>query len=160
MASLRSWWLGLARRERKMVSATAALVAVALLYAVAIEPAWVVRARLARELPRLQEQLAELEGLREEARLLRQQGFGADTGGPLQASAQRSLARAGLAAELRAEGEHSFLVRAASVQAPAWFAWLEEFARETRVRIVRARLARTGPPGVVEAEVYFELPGR
>jgi general secretion pathway protein M len=137
-----------------------ALVAVALLYVAAIEPAWVTRARLARELPQLHEQMAELEALRDEARLLKQQGFGTDTGGSLRTSVERSLARAGLAAKLRADSERSIAVSAASVQAQTWFTWMEEFARGTRVRIARARVTRAGPPGMVEAEAGFDLPAR
>lgn len=142
-----------------MVVVAIAVAAVALLYAAAIEPAWRARARLARELPQLQEQLAELEALRGEARLLRQQGFGTDTGGSLRASLERSLVRAGLAGKLRSDSERSVAVSVASVPAQAWFAWMEEFARESRVRIVHARVMRSGAPGMVEAEAGFELPG-
>jgi general secretion pathway protein M len=149
----------LARRERKMVVAAIAVTAVALLYAAAIEPAWHARARLARELPQLQEQLAELEALRDEARVLRQQGFGTDTRGSFQANLERSLVRAGLAGKLRADSERSIAVSVGSVPAQAWFAWMEEFARESRVRIAHARIMRSGAPGTVEAEAGFELPG-
>jgi general secretion pathway protein M len=142
-----------------MVVAAIAVTAVALLYAAAIEPAWRARVRIARELPQLQEQLAELEALRDEARMLRQQGFGTDTGGSLRASLERSLVRAGLTGKLRADSERSVAVSVASVPANAWFTWMEEFARESRVRIVQARIMRSGAPGTVEAEVGFELPG-
>ena len=43
---MRQWWTGLSRRERIAVGMAAALVAVALLYLAAIEPAWRTRARL------------------------------------------------------------------------------------------------------------------
>jgi general secretion pathway protein M len=142
-----------------MVVAAIAMAVVALVYAAAIEPAWRTRARLARELPQLQEQLAEIQALRDEARLLRQQGFGSDTGGSLRANLERSLVRAGLTGKLRADSERSVAVSAAGVPAQAWFAWMEEFARESRVRIVRARIIRSGAPGMVEAEAGFELPG-
>jgi len=143
-----------------MVAVAVALVAVALLYLVGIEPAWTARARLARELPRLQEQMAELEALHDEARLLRQQGFGTDTDTSLQAGVERSLGRAGLLAKLRVESGSRISVSAVGVQAQAWFAWMEEFARESRVRVARARITRSGLPGTVDAEVGFELPSR
>jgi len=161
--SLRAWWQGLARRERTMVACAAALVAVALLYTVGIQPAWRARARLGREIPQLQEQLAELEALRDEARLLRQKGIGsAASGGSLQASLERSLARAGVAAKLRADGERSatVTVTVTSVPAQTWFAWLEEVCRESRVRIVRARVTRAAAAGTVDAEAGLELPAR
>jgi len=144
-----------------MVACAAALVAVALLYVVGIEPAWRARARLGREIPQLQEQLAELEALRDEARVLRQKGIGsAASGGSLQTSLERSLARAGVVAKLRADGERSVAVNVTSVPAQTWFAWLEEFCRESRVRVVRARVTRAGAAGAVDVEAGFELPGR
>jgi general secretion pathway protein M len=101
--NVRAWWQGLARRERTMVACAAALAAVALLYMIGIEPAWRTRARLGHDIPRLQEQLAELEALQDEARLLRQKGVASTaSGASLQASLERSLARAGVAAKLKA----------------------------------------------------------
>jgi general secretion pathway protein M len=159
-ARLRIWWLGLARRERGMVLTAAVVAAAVALYALAIEPAWLTRARIARELPPLQAQLAEIEALREEARLLRQQGFGTDSSGTLRAGAERSLARTGISATVVAEGERAITVTASKVPAPTWFGWMEEFGREARVRVARARVARAGSPGVVEAEAGFEVPAR
>jgi len=43
IASLRAWWLGLARRERAMTAAAGSFVLLALLYLIAIEPATVPR---------------------------------------------------------------------------------------------------------------------
>ena len=161
IARLRIWWLGLARRERGMVLTAAVATAAVALYAFAIEPAWLTRARIARELPPLQEQLSEIEALREEARLLRQQGFGTDASGTLRAGAERSLARTGISATVVvAEGERAITVTASNVPAQTWFGWMEEFGREARVRVARVRVARGGSPGVVEAEAGFEVPAR
>jgi type II secretory pathway component PulM len=113
-----------------------------------------------RELPRLQAELADLEALREQARALEQQGFGAGTDGSLQASAQRSLGRDGIAGEVRAEGERGLAVSVAGVPAQAWFAWVESFARESRVRVVRMRVARAAVPGTLDAEASLEAPAR
>lgn len=154
-----NWWRGLGRRERATITAGSVLLGVVLLYVVGIEPAWTVRARLAQELPRLQEQRAELEALREEARRLAQQGAVRGSTAAARDEAQRSLDRAGLLATLRAEGEAGFTVAAPSVQAQAWFEWMESFARETRVRIVAAAVTRAAAPGMVQAEVTFALPG-
>jgi general secretion pathway protein M len=144
-----------------MVACALALLVITLLYVIGIEPAWRARARLGREIPQLQEQLAELEALRDEARLLRQKGIGsAASGGSLQASVERSLARAGVAAKLRADGERSVAVNVTSVPAQTWFAWLEEFCRESRVRVVQARVTRAAAAGTVDAEAGLELPAR
>jgi general secretion pathway protein M len=160
IARLQAWLRTLDRRERSMVAIAAGVVGAALVFGLLVEPAWKARARLATELPRLQEQLAELEALREEARVLRQQGLGRDTAGSVRADAERSLARAGLVATLRSDGERGVTVSAANVQALAWFAWMEAFAREARLRVVHASVTRTTTPGMVQAEAAFEVPGR
>jgi general secretion pathway protein M len=160
MERLRGWWTGLARRERMLVVAAIAVVAGGMLYASAIEPAWRARVRIAGELPKLREQLGELEALREEARLLRSQGFGVDRGTGLRASAEKSLARAAIAAAVRADSERAITVTASGVPAAAWIAWMEEFGRESRARTVRAKIERTSVPGSVAAEAGFEVPSR
>jgi general secretion pathway protein M len=160
MARMQSGWRALGRRERTMVAAGGALLGAALLYVAGIEPAWTARARLLEELPRLQAQRAELEALREEARVLAQQGLAHESADSIRGEAQRSLARAGLPANLRGEGERGLIVVAASVQAQAWLEWMEAFSREARVRVVAADIARAAAPGMVQVEVTFAVPGR
>ncbi len=157
---LRLWWLGLALRERRIVAVAAAMVIAALLYTVAIEPAWKMRARLVEQLPQLREQAARLEAMREEMRLLKERGSGAETGESLRAAAERSSARVGLPVKVRPDNERMVTVTADSVGAHAWFTWLEGFARESRVRIVHARASRARTAGSVDAEAAFELPAR
>lgn len=160
IGGVRTRWLALARRERIAIASGAVLTMGALVYAVGIEPAWQTRARLLRELPRLQSELADLEALREQARGLKQQGYGAEERGSLQAAAQRSLGRDGIAGEVRAEGERGIAVRAAGVPAQAWFAWVEGFARESRVRVLQMHVARGALAGMVDAEASLEAPAR
>ena len=157
---LRAWWLGLARRERRMVATAVALAVAVSMYVVAIEPAWRVRARLSADMPQLQEQLARLEALREEVRLLRQKGYGTQSIEALKAAAEQSLVRDGVGATVRLEGNRIIVVSATSVPAGGWFTWIEQFGREARVRIVRARVARAESPGMVMAEAAFEIPAR
>jgi general secretion pathway protein M len=160
MERLRRWWRGLALRERKVVALAAAVVIGALLYAVAIEPAWKTRARLSAQLPQLREQAARLEAMGEEVRQLRERGSGVETAGSLRAAAEKSSARAGLAVKVRQEGERTLVASAESVGAQAWFAWLEGFARESRVRVAHVRAVRAKAPGNLDAEATFELPER
>jgi type II secretory pathway component PulM len=143
-----------------MVAVAAGVVGLAFTYAVAIEPAWTTRTRLAHQLPLLQEQLAELEALSEEARLLKQQGLGRDSADSVRTVAERSLARAGLPATLKSDSARSVSVSAPSVQAQAWFAWVEAFAREARVQVLSASVSRAAHPGMVQVEAVFEVPGR
>jgi general secretion pathway protein M len=160
IARLQTWWRGLGRRERTLIAAGGGLLGAALVYVIAIEPAWKARARLFQELPRLQAQVVELESLREEARLLKQQGLGRDSAGSIRAEAERSLARAGLPAAIDSDSPTSVRVKAASVQAHAWFAWIEAFTRESRLRVTTASVARSTPAGMVRAEAVFEVPAR
>jgi general secretion pathway protein M len=160
IARLRLWWIGLARRERRMVAVASSVVAVAVLYLVAIEPAWLARERIARDLPELQTQLAQLHALREEVRLLREQGVGVGNVESLRAAAEQSLSREGVSASVRVEGGRTLVVSTTTVSAATWFAWMEQFIRDARVRVVHARVARSGSPGAVEAETRFEMPAR
>lgn len=154
---LRTWWRGLGRRERTLVSAAAAVVAMVVFYAGAVEPAWRTRTRLVSELPQLREDLASMEALREEVRVLAKQGAGRDTTTSLRVGAERSLQRAGIAATVRDEGERGITVKTSALQAQAWFAWMDQFSRESRSRVIRARVVRAVGPGMVDAEAQFEF---
>jgi general secretion pathway protein M len=158
--SLRNWWRGLGRRERTLVSVASTVVAVAVFYAFAVEPAWRTRERLSSELPKLREDLARMEALREEARVLAKQGSGRDTTASLRVGAERSLERAGLSATVRDEGARGISVKSTGVQAQAWFAWVDQFTRETRSQVLRARVVRAVGTGVVDVEAQFEISAR
>jgi type II secretory pathway component PulM len=143
-----------------MIAAAIAVIAIGVLYAVALEPAWFMRARVLRLMPQLQEELAHVQSLREEVRLLRQQGFGTQSLDALRNAAQSSLERASIVAAIRTEGERTMVLSASSVAATRWFAWMEQFTREARVRVVYARVARTGSDSTLQAEAAFEIPAR
>jgi len=153
-------WNGLARRERVFVAAGSMLLTMALLFVVAIEPAWRDRTRVAVELPALRDAAAEVEALRDVAMALRGGGRAVESGAVLRDAARGSLARAAIpaAADLSPEGAVVVIVRA--VPAATWLPWLESFARDARVRIATARVAGTSEPGVVDADVRFAVPSR
>ncbi|MFN0040911.1 MAG: type II secretion system protein GspM [Burkholderiales bacterium] len=157
---LKVWWRGLGRRERLLVAIALTVVGTVLFYAIAVEPAWRTRSRLARELPKLQEDVARMEALREEARALGNQGAGRDAGESLRVGAERSLQRAGIAGTVRDEGDRGITVKSSGLQAQAWFAWLDQFSRESRTQVMRARVVRAAGVGLVDAEVLLEVPAR
>jgi general secretion pathway protein M len=160
-AALRAWWLGLARRERMMTAAAATFVVLVLLYLVAIEPAWKAGARLEGELPRLRAQAAEVSALAQEARALKGRGVAAESTDAARAALERSLARAGFSgASVAALDERRLAVKAGAVPVSQWLAWVEEAARESRLRIATASLSRGSVRAVVDAEAVFEIPGR
>lgn len=151
------WWTGLARRERAMVLVAAAVVVLGLLYALAIEPAWTTKSRLAKDLPRLQAELVQVEALRTEAqRLAGREGAG-ETFDSLLTAVEQSVLRANLPANVQAEDSGTVSVTANSVSAGAWFAWLEALSRESRVAVTAASAQRTDNPGRIRASVSFHV---
>ena len=154
MSHARTWWRGLARRERMMVLSAVFVVGIGLLYTVGIEPAWDMRIRLARDLPRLQDEVVQLEALRAEVRGLEQRSGGVQTRASLRAAAEQSLRRENLVGEVVDHGANAVTVNTRNIAAAKWFNWLESFAREARIRMVTTRIERASP-GRVDARVTF-----
>ena len=161
IARLRAWWLGLARRERAMTAAAGSFVLLALLYLIAIEPAWKARERLGAELPRLRAQAAEVNSLAQEARQLASRGTAVESAATAKVALEHSLARANLGAvRVTVVDERRVAVSAGAVPVTQWLAWAEEAARESRLRIAAVRISRTSVRAVVEAEATFEIAAR
>jgi len=160
VSAWRTQWNGLARRERVFVATGALIVAVLLLIVVAIEPAWQERKRLSAELPALRDAAARVEALEDAAAALRGRGRAVESGAALHDAARASLARATLSATADLAPDGALIVTARAVPAASWLPWLEAFARDARVRISTARIARTSASGIVDADVRFAVPAR
>lgn len=161
IAQLRTWWLGLARRERVMTAAAVSLVAVALLYLVALEPAWTTRRRLDAQLPRLRAQAEEINALAQEAKRLTSRGVAVESAGAAKAALEQALAQANLGGvRVAVLDDRRISVSATAVPVTQWLAWAEEAARESRLRIAAVRIARTSIRAVVDAEATFEIAAR
>ena len=154
---LRTWWTGLARRERAMVVIAVGVVLLGLLYAAGIEPAWTTTTRLAGELPRLQAELVQIEALRTEAQRLAGQDGAGESFDALLTAVEQSILRANLVANVQAEDANTVSVTADNVPAGAWFTWLEAFSRESRAFIAVASARRTETPGRIDASVSFRV---
>jgi general secretion pathway protein M len=153
IAALRSYWLGLSRRERTLSGAGIGIVLCAAAFLVAVEPAWETRARLRTELPELREQTAELTALAQEAERLREHLEARPRAAELKDAIGQSLSRAGLdSASIAVGGEAQWTVRAQAVPAGQWLGWLEQVARELRLRVGSARIARSDGVGLVDVE--------
>ena len=153
MNTVRQWWLGLARRERIGTAAASAFVLAAILFLVAIEPAWRTRARLANELPRLRAEAAQIEALRLEARRLKERGLRFDNPQSLRAAATKLIAERNLPADALRSGEGDGMVLALrGVEASNCLAALKELSSELPLRISSARITRVSA-GMVDAEV-------
>jgi general secretion pathway protein M len=161
IASLRAWWVGLGRRERLMTALAGSFAALAILYLVALEPAWNARTRLAAELPRLRAQAAEVDALAQEAKRLASRGVAADSAGAARVALEQGLARSNLGGvRVAVLDERRLTVSASGVPVTQWLAWTEEAARESRLRIAAVRISRTAVRAVVDAEATFEIAAR
>lgn len=161
IARLRAWWLGLDRRERAITAVAGSFVLLALLYLIAIEPAWQARERLGAELPRLREQAAEVNSLAQEAKQLTSRGVAVESAAAARVALEQSLARANLAgARVTVLDERRLAVSAKAMPVTQWLAWAEEAARESRLRIAAVRISRTPVRAVVDAEATFEIAAR
>jgi len=154
------WWVGLSRRERIAVIAAAALVAAAVLYLAAIEPAWRTRQRLASELPRLRAQAAELDALALEAKKLKTRARTLESAEQTKAALTKLLAEKNITGGSIREGDDQrLLLTVRRADAASWFAWLHEASTELPLRVASARISRVGP-GLVDAEVALAPVGQ
>jgi general secretion pathway protein M len=154
-----AWWIGLSRRERVAVLAAAAIVAVALIYLLGIEPAWRARARLTAELPRLRAEAAELDQLGAEAAKLKLHTRTLESPAQTKAALTRLLGDKSIGgAQVREEGER-IIVSAKRTEAAAWLTWMKDASSELPLRIAAVRIARVGT-GLVDAEVTLVPAGQ
>jgi general secretion pathway protein M len=160
IAGLQQWWIGLSRRERIATASAAALVVAALLYLVAIEPAWRTRERLAADLPRLRAEAAEVESLRLEARGLKDHALRLDSAAQARAAVTKLLQEKQLAgAQVRETDDRELVVSMRGADVAVWLAALREMTSEMPLRVAQARLARTAP-GLVDAEATLAPVGQ
>jgi general secretion pathway protein M len=155
---MRTWWQGLSRRERVITATGAALAALALLYLLAIEPAWKARTRLGTELPKLRAQVAEVDALAQEAGRLKGAGIAAESPAAAKAALEQAAARSNLGGvRIALTDERRLSASAKGVPASQWLAWLEQSARESRLRIAHVRMSRTATRALVDSEATFEI---
>jgi len=149
---VKQWWIGLSRRERLAVIAASAVVAIAVLFLVAIEPAWRTRARLASELPRLRAETVEMDALAAEAKKLKVRTRSAEPPAQTKAALTKLLAERNIAINAIREEDERLVVSARRADAAAWLSWVQEASSELPLRVSAARMSRVAA-GVVDAEV-------
>ena len=139
LAPLRARWQGLARREQALLAVVAAVVALAMLWLVAVQPAWRTLARAPAEIDTLDAQLQTMQRLAAEAQELR----AAPPVTPDQAAAalKAATARLGDKAKLALQGERAVLTLS-GVGSGALRDWLAEARAGARARPLEANLAR------------------
>lgn len=159
---LLAWWRTLSSRDRRILQLALAFLVLVGGWLFAFEPAWNGRQTLARELPALRGELAQMEQLAIESRAAGRQALQ-----PIESTAQlrqrieQSLKQAELepaVTQLEASGD---LIEARFRQAPfeRWLFWLDGAIRDTRLRVVDLSLTREST-GVVSGRVALEAPPR
>ena len=158
--SLIQWWRGLARRERRMVTAAIAVVLAAAGYLLLFEPAWRGGRAIEAELPALRRQAARMEAMAGEARRLsstppQQAGLPA-----LRRQLESSVEAAGLKSYLTQVQVNGELIemKFAGVPYERWLAWVDPALREARLRVVDASVQREATSGTVSARLTLEGP--
>lgn len=141
-APLQVWWRGLARREQTLVLVASALIAGALLWALAVAPAWRTLVRAPAEIDRLDAELQTMQRLAAEATALR----AAPPVTPDQAAAALKAAteRLGDKARLSLQGERA-TVTFTGVGTGPLRDWLAEVRAGARARPIDANLSRAAP---------------
>jgi general secretion pathway protein M len=142
-AQARERWLALAPRERYGLAIGLAIVAIALVWLVAIQPAWHTLRSAPAELDALEAQWQQMQRLAGESRELR-------TAAPVPqaqsaAALRAATERLGAQAKLSQAGERATL-NLSGVSGAQLGAWLVEARSAARARVVEAQLTR-GPQG-------------
>ncbi len=137
--TLGHWWQGLARRERRLIGAAAAIVAVALLWWVALGPAVRTLQRAPAQIDAADAQLQLMQRLAAESRELR-----GVTPVPADQAAnvlKAATARLGDKGRLSLQGDRAVLT-VAGVGSVALRDWLAEARSGARARTIEANLSR------------------
>jgi general secretion pathway protein M len=136
----RTWWQGLAARERWLVVAAGAVLGFGLVWMVAVQPAWRTLQRAPAELERLDAELQSMQRLAAEVQTLR----AAPPVTPDQAAAalQAATARLGEQGKLALQGTSRATLTLTGVGTNALRDWLAEARAGARARPVEANLTR------------------
>lgn len=137
---LRAWWATLARREQTLTLLAATVVGLALVWIVALRPAWTTLSQAPAQLDALDAQLQAMQRMAGEARELR----ASPSIPPAQATAalQAASARLGERAKLVIQGDRAVL-SVTGIDSESLRSWLAEARSGARARPVEAQLART-----------------
>lgn len=151
-AGAAAWWGARTEQEQRMLTVGAIVVGLGLVYGVLVDPALSGRAKLRQELPRLHQQVAELQALAGEAAQLAAQP-------PVQ---PQPLSKEGVSARLQASGltpqnlavtGEYIRVEFKGVPFAGLVTWLDAMRREQRVAVQEGRVSAEGPAGQVDANL-------
>jgi general secretion pathway protein M len=151
-AGAAAWWSARNEQEQRMLSIGGAVLALGLVWGVLIDPALSGRSKLEKELPQMNRQLAEMQGLAGEAAQLAAQP----------AVQPQPLSKDGVAARLQAMGLATqnlavtgdyIKVEFKGVPFAGLVTWLDAMRREQRVAVQEGSVTQQGPAGQVDASL-------
>lgn len=151
-AAAATWWGARTEQEQRMLSIGGAVVAFGLVWGVLVDPALTGRDKLKKELPRLNQQVAELQALAGEASQLA-------ANPPAQ---PQSLSKDGVGARLQASGltpqnlavtGEYIKVEFKGVPFAGLVTWLDAMRREQRVAVQEGEVTQQGAAGQVDAKL-------
>lgn len=151
-ANAAAWWSLRTEQEQRMLSIGGAVLALGLAWGVLIDPALSGRSKLEKELPQMNQQLAEMQALAGEAAQLAAQP----------AVQPQPLSKDGVAARLQAMGLSTqnlavtgdyIKVEFKGVPFAGLVTWLDAMRREQRVTVQEGSVTQQGPAGQVDANL-------
>jgi general secretion pathway protein M len=146
-----AYWVARTDQERKLLAAGAAVVLLALAYLLLVAPALEGRAQLARALPQMRQQKAQLEAMAREAAELKAQPV-PQVAPMTRESLTASLAASGLTATPAMAGQRAQLqLKGASFANLVM--WLDAQRRESRIAVQDAVFTALPTPGQVDANL-------
>lgn len=142
------FWNERNKREQNMLAAGIAVVAIALIYMLLLDPAMSGRSALEKKLPALRQQSAEVQDLAREA-----QALGSKTAAPPSAvtreSLETSLSGKGLKAQNLAVTGELIKVQFNGASFAAMIDWLAELQRNARVTVLDAKVEAQAQADIV-----------
>lgn len=151
------YWSGRTPRERLMLGAAGAVVALGLFYVVLVDSALSGRSRLEKRLPQLRQQAMMMQGLSREVAALSGKASGATTAVTKQ-GVEASLAGRALRAQSVAVTDGMVRLRLQRVQFSSLAGWLDEIHKSMRLTVVEATVVAQEPHGMVEATLTLRQP--
>jgi general secretion pathway protein M len=151
------YWAQRNQRERRLLAVAAALILIALIYLLLLNPALSGRARLQKDLPLLRQQAAELQALTAKAASLSNQSAERPASPLSKDAVEAALKSKGLNPQSVALSGDMAKVQLSAVAFPGLLDWLDDAQKNAHWQVVDANVSAAGganaQPGIVNATV-------
>jgi general secretion pathway protein M len=155
--ALGDFWDERAPREKKMITIGGTVLALIVLYSVALDPALSGRAKLRADLPAMQRRLAQMTADANEAHLLAARAQGsAPTGNALKEALAASLAQRALVATQLSVAGPNVQLQLKNAQFGSWVAWLNDVRRQFKVKASEAHVIALKDDGQVDVTATLQ----